>query len=439
MLEAVISNIESKNLFSRMDQLLVAVSGGVDSMVLLHFLHSKGFSVQAVHCNFQLRYPDAETEFNLVKSFCEEKEIPFQYAEFNTKQFANEKRISIQMAARDLRYNWFNELLNRKEGKYILTAHHLQDQTETFFINLLRGSGLNGLKGIPEKNRQIIRPFLLTDKKIILEYATFYNVPFLNDKSNSERKYLRNKIRLDLLPLLRSLNNSFDKTLQAEMKVIAEANAFINLQFEEISKKCCCMENDVLKIEKSFFASCTFATLLLHYILSPHGFNSSQITDILNSAHSISGKLFHSDTHTLASDRNHWVVSHLYQENIDELIVMDSPIKVLNKTFSIELKDGPVYMNEKNKVAFDANLIKFPLRVTLWQPGDRFFPLGMKGSKKLSDYFVAQKMNFFQKRNQLLIKSVNDIVWVVQKRSDSRFAVNSATKCSLIISISDEG
>ena len=438
-MNSILQQLIKDGTLTKKEVLLVAVSGGIDSMTLLHFLKVEGYIVKAIHCNFQLRGEESEQETKMIQSFCESKNIPFLFQYSDAKKYADTHKLSLQMAAREIRYSWFEELVGRNEGKFVLTAHHRQDQVETFFINLLRGSGLKGLKGIPVKNKFVIRPFLNISRSQIEQYAKANQVPYHHDSSNFEKKYLRNKIRHELLPVLKTINPSYEQTLQGEMKIISEAHQLLLSQLEKMKADCTCYHNKALYVSKHKLKNSETPQLLLHHILYPLGFNPTKIQNILDGIENESGNLFYSESYRLTSDRENWILEKQSEIPLqDQTYDLQHGLILDGMIFQAEELEDSQFFHESQKISIDINKLSAPLILTHWQQGDRFYPLGMQGSKKLSDYFVSQKMSKSDKEHQWILRSGDEIVWVVGRRLDSRFAVSAETKKSLVITIQNE-
>lgn len=438
MLSLFIKNIESKQLFTKNHKLLLGVSGGKDSMVLADLLLKAGYNFSVAHCNFCLRKDEADLEEAFVVSYFKEKNISVFSTRFNTTEYANENKLSIQMAARELRYNWFKKLKTEHQFDYIVTAHHLNDNIETFFINVLRGAGINGLKGIPEKTETVVRPLLFASSEQIKEYITSNNIQYKEDSSNSEVKYLRNKLRHELVPLLKEINPKLEETFSKEFNYFKEANNLIEETIAKEIENISSSANNEVSYEIKKVLNSNHIGLLLHYILKQYSFDSSielQVLDAIKAGQS--GKLFLSKTHTCLLDR-------------DAIIIKENKTNSANQSFTIEKNTDfisePINLHfeivEEAKIIIDDDLIcldfeklTFPLQLRKWQEGDSFQPLGMTGTKKLSDFFINQKYTLFQKEEQWLLTSNNEIVWIIGKRIDDRFKVTETTKKTLILKL----
>ncbi len=432
MLRLFQSYIQEEQLFSREEKLLVAVSGGIDSMVLCHLLLKAKYTFAVAHCNFKLRGAEADADEALVKNFCVQEQLPFFTRHFNTTAYATAHKLSIQMAARELRYNWFTELMLEQGFDKLLTAHHLNDNIETFFINLIRGAGINGLKGILPATHRIVRPLLFTTRSNIETYASEQQVLYRNDSSNACDKYLRNKLRLNIIPKLKELNPAFEETLGDELRRMREVQTLVASVLEEEKKHCLIKEGNWTKISIEKLLQSKTPSLLLFGCLYEFGFNPPVIRNVESSLKGEPGRVFYSTNWQLTKDRNFLVLSPRkpYKQGVEPIFIEETckeirePLHLLlSRTTDKTLNPG------KNKVCFDADLLQFPLHLARWQQGDKFMPLGMKGFKKLSDFFTNEKMSLPEKQEQWLLKnSNNDIVWVIGRRIDERYKITGRTK-----------
>lgn len=440
MVKEFLSNIEKQSLFKKKDKLLVAVSGGVDSMVLCHLLKTAGFNIHAAHCNFQLRGVEADEDEQSVKSFCEKNKIPFLSKRFETKNTAKKKKISIQMAARELRYEWFNELIKSKGFKFLLTAHHLNDNIETFFINLCRGTGLKGLKGIEEKHNNIIRPLLNFKRKEIENYAKENKIPFRTDSSNNDDKYLRNYLRLKVIPMFKELNPSFDNTLNSEINLINKYYRFLQKHISVEKSNVVESNNNTVKINIKELLNTTEPQLILFEILNEFNFNPSTVNDVFQSINGIPGKRFNSETHTLIKDRAYLIIEQNQENTIEDTFIKKGQSHI-KKPVNLKLKQVPFFelTRDTHVIHIDADKLVYPLKLRHWIQGDKFKPFGMKGFKKLSDYFKDLKLNHFDKKNILILENGNkEIIWILNHRMDDRYKIGEKTKHILKLEIVDK-
>ncbi len=406
-------------------KLLIACSGGLDSVVLTHLMNKLNFEIALAHCNFSLRNKESDGDEMFVIGLAEQMNIPVFAETFNTHKFADEHKVSTQMAARTLRYEWFEQILANFKYDHLLTAHHLDDDLETFFINLSRGTGINGLTGIPSVNGNIIRPLLVFSREEIVTYAKKNNLKWREDSSNQKADYLRNKLRLEVLPLFKethdSLLNNFKTTqnnLQSSKKLIEDYMALIyKLAVSE--------DEDFYRINIQKLKELPNTKDLLYELLNGFGFTEwNDVSALLNAQ---TGKQLFSKTHQLLKNRDELLLSKIdFNSQMKEFFVseigIDSPIKL-----KIELADS---MDEttKNLIYLDSEKLNFPLKIRKWQEGDSFHPFGLNGRKKLSKFFKDEKMSILQKNKIWLLLNEDKIVWVIGHRMDNRFRVNEDTQ-----------
>ena len=432
--------IRSKNLFEEGQKILLAVSGGIDSMVMLHLFEKSGFDYGVVHCNFQLRGAESDEDEEFVRRQVLIHGIPAWFKKFETEEYAGLNGISIEMAARELRYDWFSEIRKEQGFDYVATAHHADDQIETFFLNLSRKTGIKGLTGIREKSGEIIRPLLFASRSEIEKFARENFIEYREDSTNSESVYQRNFIRNKILPAFESMNPAFRKNVTESIENLKEAEAiynnFCNREKSEIVEK---SDNsisiDIKKLEHSEFPK----TLLIE-ILSEYGFNPVVIGEIFKSLDAEPGRQFFSKTHRLVKDRemlfvvkNEEPVRHLFYVEKEE-IELFQPLHLLishHQTENFKLR------KESQFACVDAGMLEFPLLIRKWQDGDYFQPFGMTGFKKLSDFFIDEKVPVHQKENTWLLCSGEKIVWVMGMRIDNRFRIDKSTRSVLQIEIRD--
>jgi tRNA(Ile)-lysidine synthase len=414
-------------------KLLLAVSGGVDSMVLLDLFYKLRFDICVVHCNFQLRGKESDADEMLVREICQDKYIPYFIESFDTLEFAKENKLSIQLAARKLRYDWFQEIISLGFD-YVLTAHHLDDNVETFLINFTRGTGLEGLTGIPVQNENIIRPLLPFSRDEIENYAKENKIQWREDSSNASDKYFRNKLRHNIVPTLKELNSGFLDSFQNTLHHLQQAESLVNdaskLVFEKVVKE----KGNQLEIHlKPLLEFQNYKAYLFQWLKS-YGFSAwNDIYDLVNAQ---SGKQVFSETHVLLKDREKLILSERNSINKSEVFIIESieskvniPLKLIFSRFS-----GGKNVNA-NCIFVDEDKIKFPLTIRKWQEGDYFYPAGMNGKKKLSKYFKDEKYSLLDKENQWLLCSEDQIIWVIGKRADQRFIATERTQQIIKIDI----
>lgn len=433
MLKQFQQHITKKKLFKPTDDLLVAVSGGVDSMVLCNLLIKLGYSFSVAHCNFKMRGEDSEADEEFVTEFCQLHHLPLYKTQFNTAEYAIAEKISIQMAARQLRYNFFESVRNTHHLNYLLTAHHLNDSIETFFINLMRGAGIKGLRGIAEKQNDIIRPLLPFTKKEILEYATKNNISFREDSSNVEDKYLRNFLRLNIISQFSQLNPSFEKTIQKEIEWMQHYHSIIKHHFSADVEQAVSKTKTGITIKIETILNNSTPELLLFEILNDYGFNSKLISSIYESLPGISGKQFYSETHELLKDRTHLIIKER-KKLTTETIFIEKDTSEIQTPIHLKFEIVKEFRSEKeiNTAYIDGAKLVYPLKLRYWKQGDKFKPLGMAGYKKLSDLFGDLKLSNFQKKEVLILENGNnEIIWVVNVRIDDRYKITESTKTIL--------
>ena len=423
--------IEEKDLFNLQDKVLVALSGGADSVALLRVLLSLGYTCECAHCNFHLRGLESDRDESFVRQLCEEHSIPLHVTHFDTSAYAKEHHLSIEMAARELRYEWFEHIRKEIEASVIAVAHHRDDSVETFLLNLMRGAGINGLKGIPVKNGYIVRPLLSISRDVILDYLQAINQRYVTDSTNLEDEYMRNKIRLNILPLMKEVNPSVMETIQETTFRLSEvANIYQKDRMEAITHKVTFLSPELLRISLIDVLEDVAPISLLHEVLSPKGFNASQIRDIYRSlSSSQSGKRFFSTEWEVLRDREYlWIQKKDSSPLIPELIIEE-----------IERTPSFVIPRDKHIACLDADKLNHPLTIRKWERGDKFIPLGMNGKKKVSDYLTDKKFSLFQKENQYVVCSGEDIVWLVNERTDHRYRITDNTQRVLFIKIKKDG
>lgn len=435
MIEIVQNYINQHKLLSPGSKVIVGLSGGKDSMALLDLLILSGFQCIAAHCNFHLRGEESNHDAQFVKKWCKEIDIPFTSIDFNTTSYAKDRKISIEMAARELRYEWFEIIRRQSEAQAIAVAHHQDDSIETILLNLIRGTGIRGLIGIRPKNGKVIRPLLCVTRASITRYIEERNIPFVTDKSNEDDSYTRNFIRLKIMPLLQELNPSVKDALYRTSIHLTEVERIYGKSIQYKIKELYDGKTiDISKLQKSISPNA-----ILFEILSPLGFNSSVIEDVCHAMSGSPGKQFYSKTHRLIKDRNAFLLNRLDSafENNGPFYITETIIEItqpIHLTFQKIL--FPVKINkEKYRLYVDAEKLKYPLILRRWRQGDWFVPFGMSGRKKVSDYFTDQKFSLKEKEETWILLSGEEIVWIVGKRADNRFKLTEKSRQVLIVTM----
>lgn len=427
MRQKFVSHLSTTLVFLKDKKLLLAVSGGIDSMVMSDLFLKNNFQIGIAHCNFQLRGEESSDDQKFIESYASKNSVPCYTTKFDTQSFANDYKVSIQVAARELRYKWFYELLETQNFNYILTAHHADDNLETFLMNLSRGTGIEGLTGIPQQNKEIVRPLLPFSRDEIECYAEENNVEWREDSSNSSDKYLRNKIRHDIVPTLKEINHDFLESLRKtqsflkQTQIMAEDAAI--MVYQQVAKQ----NGDEIHFDTDKIKKLPNYKAYLYYWLQEFGFTAWE--DIYNLVDGQSGKQIFSPQYRLFKARHYLILaSQLLGQQAEFQIVANQ----LQVDFPIRLRISkvPALSNVSNNVIFvDAEKLQFPLTLRKWGEGDDFQPFGMEGkSKKVSKFFKDEKFSVTEKEKAWLLVSGNQIVWIVGFRADERFKVTDATK-----------
>lgn len=419
--------IEEKHLFTLHDKVLVALSGGADSVALIRVLVELGYTCECAHCNFHLRGEESNRDEAFVRGLCQSLDIPLHVAHFETETYAKEKHLSIEMAARELRYEWFGKLCEEIQAQVIAVAHHRDDSIETFLLNLIRGTGINGLKGIPVRNGNIVRPLLPTSRANILDYLLHLKQEYVTDSTNLQDEYMRNKIRLNLIPLMETMNPSIAETIDETSQRLAEvADIYHHDRQRSLQSYLKSEEGNKYSMSIQAVLSDIAPLSLLHEWLAPQGFNAAQIKDIyLSLKQDQSGKRFASSEWELLRDREVLVLQR--KDSKEKTPQITQEIVEIGLEFTL-LKD-------KNMAFLDADKVTLPLEIRKWQAGDKFCPLGMKGKKNVSDYLTDRKFSLFEKEMQYVACSEGQIVWLVGERIDNRFKITDETKRALVLRI----
>ncbi len=409
------------------NRFLIACSGGLDSVVLAHLCYRCQMDFVLAHCNFGLRGAASDLDEAFVKNLSVVWNKKFYVTHFNTKAYVDEKKVSVQMGARELRYQWFKKLLSEHGLKYILTAHHADDNLETFLINLSRGSGIEGLTGIPEKTDKIYRPLLKYARKDIQDYAEKNGLSWREDASNADTKYLRNNIRHQIVPALKDLHPSFLSNFKDSIAYLNQTNELAKQEIHTWKKQHFLSEGDHFKIAISALNNCHPLEAYIYGLFSDYGFREwSNVKDLLVG---MSGKSVVSKTHRLLKDREYLLLSELKDATeIPSTYRIDKEQKVLEQPIS--LRFSTVTQREENSdtiIYVDKNTLKYPLVLRKWNKGDYFYPIGLHGKKKLAKFFKDEKVSLIAKEAQWLLCSEDKIVWVIGRRADNRFKVVDTT------------
>ena len=422
--------------FLKGKKLLLAVSGGIDSMVLMRLCIEMKMDISVAHCNFSLRGDDSDADEYFVKSQTDKLQIPIFIKKFDTKKIAEKEKSSIQVVARNLRYEWFNTLLINNDYDYILTAHHLDDSLETFLINFTRGSGLNGLTGIPQQNVSIVRPLLPFSRTEIEIFAKENKVEWREDSSNASDKYLRNKLRHDVIPMLKELNPSLLHSFENTISNLQQAQSLVDDASRIVYRKVVTDTNFQKRINLTELIQLPNYNAYLYQWLEPLGFSDWESINDLATAQS--GKQIHSQNYTLLKDRNFLIVFPKQESEKTTLFLIEKEQKEVKFPLKISFCNVDDISNQATNTIFvDEDKLQFPLVIRKWQEGDWFYPHGLNGKKKLSKFFKDEKYSLLDKSEAWLLCSNNQIVWIIGDRQDDRFKVTKTTTKILKIKYSE--
>jgi tRNA(Ile)-lysidine synthase len=434
MIEQFAKHIKTNFPFLANEPFYIAVSGGIDSMVLVHLCSQLNLNFEVLHCNFQLRGGESEADLRFVVSYCQQQAIAVHTQAFDTAALAAQNKESIQVTARNLRYQWFYEKMAATNCKYLLTAHHLDDSLETFLINFSRGTGLEGLTGIPAQNGNIIRPLLPFSRLEIEHFAKENQIQWREDSSNASDKYLRNKIRHSIVPLLKEMNAGFLDSFQNTVRHLQQAESLVDDATRLVYEKVVTEKENHLEINLAQLLEFQNYQAYLYQWLDPHGFTAwNDVNDLVSAQ---SGKQVFSATHVLLKDREKLILSERNETATEAVFLIDSKESKVNVPLNISFCNVS-YLSESdsNCIFVDEDKITFPLTLRKWRTGDCFYPSGMTGKKKLSKYFKDEKYSLLDKHNQWLLCTDDQIIWVIGKRADQRFLAQKDTVKTIQIAL----
>lgn len=414
---------------------LVGLSGGMDSMALVSVLRTLGYRCIAAHCNFHLRGSESDRDEHFVQQWCDKNDIELVVTHFQTTEYALQNKISIEMAARELRYNWFEEMRQKLNADVIAVAHHKDDSIETVLMNLIRGTGIKGLTGIKPKNGYIVRPLLSVSRTEIERFISENHIPYVTDSTNNEDVYTRNMLRINLLPLLEQINPSAREAIYRTSQNLAEAEKIYD------NAVACSLER--IYINGHIYIEALKKSMspksILFELLSPKGFTPSTIEDVFRAINSESGLTFFSPSHRLVKDRDSFILSPIPESSsTEQTYLIKSNIDEITEPVHIKIthtSKRPQIRPDRKILYVDADKIKFPLTLRRWQKGDWFVPFGMRGKKKVSDYFTDAKFSINDKEKAWIMLSGQDIVWIVGQRNDNRFCITPNSKNFIIFEI----
>ena len=415
-------------------RILIACSGGLDSVVLSRLFKELNYDISLAHCNFSLRGKESDEDENFVILLADKLSIPIFNKKFNTKAYKIKHKLSIQVAARQLRYQWFAEVCAEHSFDYLATAHHLDDDLETFLINLSRGTGLKGLIGIPLINDKIIRPFLNFPRADILQYAKENNCPWREDSSNQTSDYLRNKLRIEVIPRLKEVDHNLLNGFHQTQKYLNDSMALVNDYMTLIKNLVVSETEDGFEIDVLKLQDLPNTNALLYELLAPFGFTAwDDLSDLLTAQ---SGKQIFSESHRILKNRKSLLlVENNFVHNKATYTIKESDTGI-DTPINLKIERVDKILGYTPSIVYlDVQKLSFPLQLRKWQEGDSFYPFGMKGKKKLSKFFKDEKLSLIAKEKTWVLSSGNQIVWIVGMRSDHRFKVENQTKKILKITV----
>lgn len=430
--------IQQHSLFQKNNRLLIAVSGGVDSIVLCELCHLSGFDFEIAHCNFQLRATDSDEDEILVKNTAAKYNVKCHSIKFDTLNYAAENKTNIQIAARQLRYEWFNKISQENNINHILTAHHANDNAETIAMNFFKGTGINGLTGMQFKNGgiggKITRPLLFVNKQTIIDFASEKKLDWREDVSNASDKYTRNYFRNELLPSIEKVIPHVEENLVENIDRFTDVAILYYAALDKLKSGLLINKGNEIHIPVLKLMKTPAFKTILYEILKPYGFISSQMKDALQLMNADSGKYISSATHRLIRNRDWLIICPVLTENKSVIVLenTDSIIEIGNQKLKLEFKNAPIDIETNTSIGYvDADKISFPMICRKWKQGDYFYPLGMAKKKKLSRFFVDEKLSISDKEKIWVIESDKKIIWIVGMRIDDRIKISSSTKSAI--------
>ncbi len=431
-LEKFLESIETDQLFAQKDRLLIAVSGGVDSVVLCHLCKQAGFDFGIAHCNFQLRGEDSLRDESFVLQLGLVYDVPVYTIRFDTEKFSEEKKVSIQEAARELRYSWFEKIRIAHHFDYVLTAHHADDSIETVVMNFFRGSGIAGLTGIKPINGKIRRPLLFALRTEIENYLKDHRLLFVQDESNLHNKYTRNNFRNTILPLITDLYPEAYQNILNNIERMKEVETLYQSEISKLKRQLLLEKGEELMIPILLLQKQQAKATVLFEIVKPFSFRATQLPELLRLLDSDSGKYMVSATHRILKDRKHLIIASLKKTQALSIIIeSEGSYSFANGILAVSTCGFKTILQNENIACVDASKVQYPLILRPWRMGDYFYPLGMQKKKKLSKFFIDKKLSIVDKEKIWVVEMNKKIIWVVGQRIDDRFKVADVTSSVL--------
>ena len=431
--------IKEHNLIKSNHRILLAVSGGIDSMVMSQLFLNTEFQTGIAHCNFALRGSESDKDEELVREYALKNNIPFFSKRFETKNHAETNKLSVQMAARELRYTWFDEICRENNYDLVAVAHNLNDNTETLLINLTRGTGIAGLTGISVSHNNIIRPLLFATRAEIVEYCEKNDISYREDKSNAETKYIRNKIRHKIMPLLKEINPSIENTLIETAARISDINEIVTDYMKSVEDKIIQREGSNIIFSVSLLKGLKHNKTIIYELFRKFGVTGVLVNDLLKIIDGRTGSQVFSPSHRIIKNRFEIIISPRLIDDDTEYEIGSleefRKVPILKSASYFNISSGYIIPKSSRFACLDIEKISFPVVVRKWRAGDFFLPLGMGKRKKLSDYFIDKKYSITEKEKKLVMESAGDIIWIVGERIDDRFRITDQTKSVLVLEV----
>lgn len=432
--------IKQQNLFQPKDKLLLAVSGGVDSVVLCELCKQAGYDFVIAHCNFKLRGAESERDEEFVRKLGEKYGVEVFVKKFDTEKYSSKNKLSIQVAARELRYEWFQELIGSSVAAYVVTAHHVNDNIETMLMNFFKGTGIHGLKAILPKQGNLIRPLLFAKKEDLTAFASLHKLKFVEDSSNASDKYTRNYFRNQLIPDLQKVFPQVEDNLKDNLQRFREIGILYQQSINLHKKKLLEPKGEEIHIPVLKLLKARPLSTIVYEIIRDYGFTAHQTEEVIALLQSGTGKYIQSSTHRAIKNRNWLIISPNESAKAQNILVEDDEKQIEFADGKIDLELLPAINYKLQTTNFfaqlDADKIKFPLLLRKWKQGDYFYPLGMNKRKKLSRFFIDQKLSLTQKEKTWVIEMDKKVIWILGLRIDDRFKITDKTKNILQISLS---